>query len=122
MTAPTWTPPTPQPSWLPRVRDLEALPSRQGHWVECCHHVEAPRSSIHPITRAGDDKHSQDYPQPCTGASSDAIVMADRGERFRAHTVHVGAPSAASSSTCATFPLSEGLWQGAGARRRMLAC
>ena len=26
------------------ARDLEALPSRQRHWAECCHHVEAPCS------------------------------------------------------------------------------
>jgi hypothetical protein len=37
------------------ARDLEALPSRQRHWEECCHHVEASCSpaqqagSAHPI-------------------------------------------------------------------------
>jgi len=34
------------------ARDLEALPSHQRHWAECCHYVEAPCSSIRPITRA----------------------------------------------------------------------
>jgi transposase-like protein DUF772 len=37
------------------ARDLEVLPSRPRHWAECCHYVEAPCSSLRPITRARAD-------------------------------------------------------------------
>jgi hypothetical protein len=59
------------------ARILEALPSRQRHWEECCHHVEAPCSPARAIT--GDDQHRP-------GLAHAGIVEVDRVRARQAWT------------------------------------